>query len=182
MDIFHLSGCNSINNICTVSVCSIHWLPHPVTSGFWQVVRICGNGEGTYFDIWYLYFFMSFLSVRVSSQSAISINGNWTAFISSFSNQWPLGVLYNTASHSPVYTHIHPFIHTFTTMSSKATVSSSGVFMFLCVCSLVQRVHLNLAPLFFPVFPHLAWILSRTPSACCCSLTFWHCAPGNIIP
>ena len=28
-------------------------------------------------------------------------------FIQSFSNQWPLKALYDTASHSPVHTHIH---------------------------------------------------------------------------
>ena len=32
---------------------------------------------------------------------------DWTAFIQRFSTQWPLKVLYNTASRSPVHAHIH---------------------------------------------------------------------------
>ena len=31
----------------------------------------------------------------------------WTAFILRFSNQWPLIALYNIASHSTIYEHIH---------------------------------------------------------------------------
>ena len=41
------------------------------------------------------------------------LNGRWTAFIQPFSNYWPLKAFYNIASHSPIHTHVHPCIDTF---------------------------------------------------------------------
>ena len=54
------------------------------------------------------------------------INGKrikWTVFIQRCSNQWPLKGLYNTASISPIYTHIHTPTQS---QPHKATASSSG--------------------------------------------------------
>ena len=47
-------------------------------------------------------------------------NGKQTAFIQRFSHQWPLKVLYNIASHSPIHTH---------TDAWRVTASSSRAVM-----------------------------------------------------
>ena len=64
------------------------------------------------------------------SQRVPILIGRWTASTQRFSNQWPLKALNNTASHSPVHPHIHPFILTFThwrrSQPRRATASWSG--------------------------------------------------------
>ena len=97
------------------------------------------------------------------------VNGKWTALIQRFPKQWPLKVLFNVASDSPMHTHTHN--HTPTgesTMegdsqlvrSSQGEVSCSGIPRYHQEPGIelaTFRLHLNSLYLLSQMPPEMRW-------------------------